>query len=789
MKFSYNWLRRHLDTNIPASEIANGITSIGIEVENCENKYEYLSNFTIAIIEEAGKHPNADKLKLCKVFDGKNRYNVVCGAHNARAGIKVVLAKPGVIIPDTGSKLKTGNIRGIKSEAMMCSKRELMLGTDHDGIIEVDNNANIGDSALNALSLDETIFEVSITPNRSDCFSVHGIARDASVKGLGRLITLEKIPFKSSILHDININFANGVDKFCKGMATIVIKGAKNLDSPDWMKKFLKSADLNPISAIVDITNFINFDLGQPLHAYDISKINNNNIDIRFANNGEFFEDLKGRKYDLTNDVLVSADNNGPLCLLGLIGGERSSCSSDTVDIILEAAWLDPIYISTVGKKLNLTTDARTRFERGIDNNNIIYSLQYAAHLITTICGGQYSEIKITGNIGNEPIIIPFSKEVFEKLSGISIEENLIKSILTNLGCEIDDDFNVKVPSYRHDINIKEDLVEEILRIYGYEHCTESKIEIKHSDLANTTYKNIKKCREIRRRLCFQGLDECMNYSFISEKQATLFGEIKDYLEVENPISNTMSYLRRSLLPGIITGYERIINKSDFVSGLFELGNIFENIDEQKLYISGVRGEILQQKRWNKEIKYTNAYDVKSDLCAVLECFGIQESKLEIRHDELPKYYHPAKSGIVYLGPKIIGVFGEAHPALLKQLDLKEKLFFFEVNISELRKLKQKSSSFIEKKLQNIERDFAFLSPIGVQASSYINAIRKCNNFIEDVILFDLYNGPNIEQGYISMAIRVVINQKDSVMSDSDIKLISNDIINSISNLGGCIRD
>lgn len=785
MKFSYSWLKRHLNTTSPAEEIADGLTTLGLEVESCHNEYNYLKDFKVAVIESAEKHPNADKLKVCKVFDGTNRYNIVCGAPNARAGIKVVLATPGTIIPDTNSKLKQGSIRGVTSEAMMCSKRELKLGLDHDGIIELPQDAVLGSSILDALNLNDYNFDISLTPNRSDCFGVRGVAREAAALNLGHLKPLDAVNIKKTIKHDINIVIDPEAANSCLAVATLLIRGIRNTNSPEWLRSLLKSADIGSISAVVDVTNFINIDLCRPLHAYDAKRIVGD-FRVRLALENEIFEDLKSKKHLLSNKMIVSSDDVSPLCLMGIIGGSRGCCIDETTDILLEAALFDPVYIANVGQTLNISTDSRTRFERGVDPSVTLYSLELAAELITEICGGEISEIKVSGKVEENLVKIPFSGDIFRKLSGFELDDTVIRDSLGKLGFTVDSDFVVTVPSYRKDISIKEDLVEEVLRIYGYNNVRDIELPIKDHFTSDIFARKLL-VRSIRRLMCFQGLDETINYSFISKKQAELFGDTVDYVELSNPIAETMSHMRRSLIPGLVEGYKRIINKSDTITGLFEVGNVFYNVDKQYLMIAGLRGHILSEKTWQQGKIITDPYSVKQDLFALLQLFDISDTKVQVSRDGLPKYYHPGKSGALRLGPNVIGYFGQVHPATLIHLDVKEPLFIFECDLEVLFAVKRKSKQFIEKKFQNISRDFAFLAPKEIPAINFMRDIKKAHTSITDALLFDVYQYEG-KDNMISLAVRVTIEQLNSTMSEKEIQEISNCVIAAIEKNGGELR-
>lgn len=786
MKFSYNWLKRHLDTTCPPEEIADGLTSLGIEVEGCETQYGYLKDFKVAVIEDVKQHPDADKLHLCVVYDGVKRYNVVCGAHNVRNGLKVVLALPGVVIPDSGFKLKPGKIRGVESEAMMCSKRELKLGTDHDGIIEMPDTAVVGNDVLTEMGLKDAIYDISITPNRSDCFGVRGVAREAAAKGLGKLKDLEPLNIQESIPHDVNIVVDECAKKCCTTLATVVIRGAKNTGSPDWLKSYLHAAGLNSISAIVDVTNFINLDLCRPLHAYDINKMHGD-FKLELTRGGEIFEDLKGGRHTLSEGMLVSKDVDSILCLMGIIGGQHSTCEMSTTDILLEAAIFDPVYISRTGQKLNICTDSRTRFERGVDPEMTVYSLQLAAKMITDLCGGRVSEIKITHKAEHAKTIIPFSGAFFRKVSGLQISDEVIKGHLKRFGFTVDGSFNVSVPSYRSDVQIQEDLVEEVLRLYGYDHIEDEPLE-QIDTFKNAVYKNNHATRAVRRALCARGLDEVMNYSFISEEQAKLFGGVDLHIELANPIADTMKYMRRTLLPLLISGYERIVNKSERVSGLFEVGNVFEDVSKQVLAAGGIRGKTYLEKDWRSPGVSTDVYHVKEDLFSLFRVFGLDDLKLNISGDKLPLYYHPGVSASVCLGPNVIGYFGQIHPVVSDSLSLKEDLFVFECNIDRLLSIKDKRRAFVEQKLQNLYRDFAFYANKSTPVLDFIKAIKSSHDKIVNVVVFDMYDSGDVGENRVSIAVRITITQGESTMSDAEIQEVCYTVIRNIEKLGGEIR-
>lgn len=786
MKFSYNWLKRHLDTTCPPEEIAEGLTSLGIEVESCETPYGYLKDFKVAVIEDVKQHPDADKLHLCVVYDGVKRYNVVCGAHNVRNGLKVVLALPGVVIPDSGFKLKPGKIRGVESEAMMCSKRELKLGTDHDGIIEMPDTAVVGNDVLTEMGLKDAIYDISITPNRSDCFGVRGVAREAAAKGLGKLKDLEPLNIQESIPHDINIVVDEDAKKCCPTLATMLIRGVRNTESPEWLKSYLQAAGMNSISAIVDITNFVNLDLCRPLHAYDINKLHGD-FQLKLANGNEEFNDLKGVKHSLSDGMLVSKDNDAILCLMGVIGGKHSTCEMSTTDILLEAAIFDPVYISRTGQKLNICTDSRTRFERGVDPEMTAYALQMAAKMITDLCGGRASEIKVSHEAKRENNIIPFSGEFFRKISGFQISDEVIKEHLNRFGFTVDESFNVSVPSYRSDVQIQEDLVEEVLRLYGYDHVEDEPLK-QVDTFKNAVYKNNHATRAVRRALCSRGLDEAMNYSFISEEQAALFGSVDNHIELANPIADTMKYMRRTLLPLLISGYERIVNKSERVNGLFEVGNVFESISKQVLMAGGIRGKAYLEKDWRNPGVNTDVYHVKEDLFSLFRVFGLDDLKLSVTNSNLPSYYHPGISGSVSLGPNVIGYFGQIHPAVSEALSLKEELFVFECNIDRLLSIKDKRRAFVEQKLQNLYRDFAFYADKGEPVLNFIKAIKSSHDKIISVVVFDMYESEDIGENRVSIAVRITITQGDATMSDAEIQDVCSTVIRNIEKLGGEVR-
>lgn len=786
MKFAFSTLQQYLQTNASVSEICEKLTNIGLEIESFEDKAQSLQSFTVAQILEAKPHENSNKLKICQVqtIDSEKPLQIICGAANARSGIKVAYAKIGSVIPVNQMVIKKAKIAGVESNGMLCSTSELGLKGDDAGIIEIDEKFQIGDKISDIFGCNEQIIEINVTPNRGDCLGVYGIARDLAASGIGNLKKLEIAEKEAEF--DFPLIIENNAKEACSYAAFRAIKNVKNCESPAWLKEKLENVGLNSISAIVDVTNYVMHVLNRPMHAYDASKIDGE-INIRFAKKGEKFTSLKDVEYALDEKILTISDAKNILGIAGIIGSKDSGCSMDAVDIILESAFFAPQNISYAGRKLNILSDARYRFERGTDEASCLDGINLATTLILEICGGNLSETKIIGQ-KSELRKINFDVNKIKKLIGVEIPKEKVKEIFTNLGFAVDENFTVTIPSHRSDIKESHDLVEEAIRLFGYDKILPKKLENINS-LAKNRVSTINKARLT---LANQGLIETINWSFIDENLLKLFDEINENLFIKNPISSEMNHMRTSLTIGLIQSYKKNYLRQNSNLGIFEIGNVFAFEDEkivQKQMISALRaGKNQEQSHYNEQRDF-DIFDVKQDFAKLVEGFGLNFDNLQIETANAPKYYHPHRFARLKLGKNIIGYFGEIHPKIAKEFDVKTRLNLFEVFVDALpNSQKNKNKPYAVNDFQAVERDFAFLSDENLAVGDLINAVLKVDkNLIKEVGVFDIFSGKNIEAGKKSIAIRVKI-QAEKTLTSEEIDELSNKIIEAARSKGAVIR-
>lgn len=784
MKFTLSWLKEFLKTNATLEEIINKLNSIGLEVENIENRAKGLEDFKIAKIISAQKHPNAEKLQVCQVNDGNNVLQIVCGAANARAGLYVTLAPIGALIPTNGLVIKESQIRGVTSQGMLCSASELALDSDNDGIMELTANDNdLGQKFAQFLLLDDPIIELSITPNRGDCLGVYGIARDLAASGLGELIfpkyDLAANSFQSG--KNVKINSSEGCSQF---IARYFRNVSNSEQSPEWLKQRLESIGKKSISRLVDITNYINFTFGRPLHVYDADKITGN-LQVRFAKNGEKITALDNQIYDLSNDILVISDDVQPKSVAGIIGGLDSGCGLDTKNVILEVAVFDPIIVAKAGRGLQILSDSRYRFERGVDAEFIENAAKIATKMIIDLCGGEASEIIKEGDFKQDSKIIQFDRNMVENLLGCHIDDKLIDDILSKLGFKIQGN-SLTVPSWRHDVNCPQDIVEEIARIYGYDNIPNiamPKTNINNNVLLSVLQKNIAKTR---RALVQSGMDEIVSWSFMSLKKSLDFGVINDELVILNPISSELDIMRSNILPNLLDIVQKNYAKGVASCSIFEIGPVFLNpkIDGQKLNISGVRFGTNVQKNIFATSRQFDVFDVKADALYALEMMGASVDNLQIAYN-IPSYYHPGKSASLQLGKNILAYFGQIHPKILAKFDLTSPVFAFELLVDNINLPKNKKSKARKKLIispyQSSVRDFAFLVDEAVSIEDILRVVRNVNkDLIRGINLFDIYRGKNIDDGKKSIAFSVTIQSNEKTLTDSEIEVVSQNIIDNL---------
>ncbi len=784
------WLKEHLKTKANQNEIVEKLTNIGLEVESIKENPVELEKFKIAKIIKVERHPNADKLKVCDVsIGGKEILKVVCGAKNAREGLISIYAPPGAVIPKTKFQLKIAKIRGVESEGMLCSENELNLSGESEGIIELKNKeAEIGKSYFKNKS--ETSVNISITPNRADCLGIRGIARDLSSTGIGKLIPLKKKKINKSIKNSIKISIKNDPSQGCLVFGSCYLKNISNRESPEWLKNKLLSIGLKPISAVVDITNYIMFDLNRPLHAYDADKIDREII-VRDAKDGEEFKGLDNKKYKLKKGMCVISDKSGILGLGGIIGGTKTSTEFETKNILLESAYFIPSSIRKTARELGLNTDAKYRFERGIDPDSVTEGLEMATELILKICGGQASKFNFIGKKNQKNKIINFEIDKFENLIGIPISTKEAVKIFSSLefkckkGAKV---LKIEVPSWRPDITQDVDLVEELIRIKGFNNI--KLIEPLRKREKETLNFKQKLFHLSQRSLASKGYLETVTWSFTDSKIDKQFTKGEKEIFILNPISSDLNVLRRSIFSNLATHLKKNQDRGYEDISLFEIGPTFfgKNPGEQQIVIGALKSGKVGRKSWIDNDRDVDVFDIKSDTVKTLIELGVPEEDLFIT-EHTKQCYHPGRSGAVTLkserGPHI-AYFGEIHPAIINKIDFKDPnvygLEIFLKNIPEpSKKIRQTKRSFKASDFQKSERDFAFVIDKIFKVGLLEKLIREIDDtLIKKVTTFDIYEGENIPKDKKSVAINVTLQAEDKTLSEKDLDQISKKIIDAV---------
>ena len=791
------WLKEHLKTAAKENEIIDQLTNIGLEVEAIKENSGEMGKFKIAKVLKAEKHPNADKLKVCDVtIGGKEILKVVCGAPNVREGLITIYAPPGAVIPKTNFELKVAKIRGVESKGMLCSESELNLSNESEGIIELKNNEKeIGKSYFKGSS--QRAIDISITPNRADCLGIRGIARDLSSAGVGKLIQPIRKKIKQNTKHQVKTSIAKEKNQGCYIFGSCYIKNITNKESPEWLKNKLIALGLKPISAVVDITNYVMFDLNRPLHAYDSDKINKEII-VRNAKEGEIFDALDKKKYKLKKDMCVISDKSGVLGLGGIIGGTTTSTELETKNILLEAAYFSPSSIRKTARELNINTDAKYRFERGIDPNSIKEGLELATELILKICGGEASKFQIVGKTNKKNKIINFQVEKFEKLIGISITAKEIDKILSSLGFKCKKSkksLKIEVPSWRPDVSLDEDLIEELIRIKGFDNI--KLIEPSKNRTQDTLNFKQKLFHLSQRSLASKGYMEIVTWSFTDSKIDKLFSKGEKEIPILNPISSDLNVLRRSIFSNLAFYLKKNQDRGYEDLSLFEIGPTFfgKNPGEQQIVVGGLKSGKINRKSWLDKERDVDVFDIKSDTIKTLIELGIEEKYLFVS-DNTKHSYHPGRSGSITLksekGPHL-AYFGEIHPAIIKNLDYKDNnIFGFEIFLKNIpepnKKLRLSKKSFQASDYQKSERDFAFV----IDKIFKIGALEKIisevdESLIQNVSTFDIYEGENIPKDKKSVAINVTLQAVDKTLTENDLDEISKKIIDTVSKKTGAI--
>jgi phenylalanyl-tRNA synthetase beta chain len=791
MKFPLSWLKDHLETDADAATIADKLTNIGLEVESLEDAGARLKDFVVGYVMSAEKHPNADRLKLCMVDAGDGvPVQIVCGAPNAHTGMKGVFARAGVVIPASGEVLKVATVRGVESRGMLCSGRELLLSDDHDGIIELAADAKVGQPAAPALGLNDAVIDVAITPNRGDCTSVYGIARDLAAAGLGKLKTppVKPVAGKYPCPIKIALNFTPETKSACPLFAGRFVRGVKNSPSPKWVQDRLKAIGLRPISALVDVSNLVAHDRGRPLHVFDADKLVGN-MQARLAKPGETLLALDGKTYMLDSEMCIIADDGAARGIAGVMGGEETGCSETTVNVFIESAYFDPVRIAATGRKLGLQSDARYRFERGVDPEFVVPGLELATQLILDWCGGTPSDIVVAGAVPPRRREIAFSSAMVKRLGGLDVPEAQIVRILTGLGFAVEGSPSLKVtpPSWRSDVEGPADLVEEVVRIYGLEHVPSVPMSRPNAISRPVLTPAQKRLRLARRALAARGFNETISFTFIPRAHASLFGGGDDARQLENPIAADLDALRPSLLPSLLAAAQRNAARGFSDLMLFEIGAAFLSgmPGDQQTVAAGIRiGSGVRS--WTKASHPADAFDAKGDMLAVFEAAMGTPMAAPLKAGA-PSWYHPGRSGTLALGPKLLATFGELHPKLLATFDLKGPASAFEVFLDAIPESKSKSkASFAPSPYQAVERDFAFVVEAKVTAEEIVRAAKAAERaLIETVSVFDVYEGKGVPEGKKSIAIAIRLQPNDRTLTDAEIDTIGQKIVAAVAKATG----
>ena len=789
MKFSYSWLCEHLETDKTAIEIGDALTNLGLELESFTD-YSSYSKFVVATIKDFKKHPNADRLNICKVDDGTNTYQVICGANNVKKGLKGIFAKDGMYIPGTQIHLKKGKIRGEISEGMLLSERELNLSDNHEGIIELLGNFENGTSAIEALKLNDPIFEIGITPNRGDCLGIRGVARDLSAKGFGKLKPLkfdkiEHLEFESPISWNIKND-----NNSCEYVVSRYFKNVSNSKSPDWLQNKLLSLGLRPINALVDITNFITLDLGRPLHVFDADKVEKQ-LDMRLANSNEKILALDNKEYSLDVNTTVIADSKNTLAIAGIIGGDFSGCTDDTKNVFLEVALFNPNSVAKTGRSLGINSDARYRFERGLDTNMVIEGLEYASYLINKICGGTVSKNIEAGKLLKHEHKINYNFDYFNKVIGFELDSQKQKKILDNLKFQIieinDKECDLLVPSWRNDIKNKIDIVEEIIRIYGYENIKVSVPSTSTDDVSkinnSSINKKFKAIKKLKKTLLANGISEVVTFSFHSTKaHEILKGDAT--LKISNAISDDQSFMRNSMIFNHLESAELNFKKGFKKIKLFEIGPIYNSSQSQENILSLLISSEENTNSIYKSEKF-NFYSLSKLLSNLISSLNFDIKQFHISRST-SNIFHPGQSAELYMGKKLIARYGKVHPLVMEEFSkLKDtyaiEIFFENLPIDSISRIT--TNNILDSQFQFSEKDFSFIFEKEqnlFEVQRFVKGVDK--NLIKSVEFFDLYVSKDLGDNSKSVTFRVTIQSKDKTLEDKDLDQLHKNILEKVSN-------
>jgi phenylalanyl-tRNA synthetase beta chain len=804
MKFTLPWLKEHLDTDEALPVIVDKLTMIGLEVERVEDKAALLKPFVIANVISAEKHPNADRLRVCMVDTGDGKpIQVVCGAPNARTGMKGVFSAPGTFIPGKNITLAVGTIRGVESRGMLCSAAELMISDDHDGIIELPADAPVGKSYVEWAGVSEPVIEINLTPNRPDCTGVNGIARDLGAASIGAFKDRPPKQVAGTFPCPVKVTLDFGqTPSLCPAFGLRLVKGVKNGPSPDWLQKRLTAIGLRPINALVDITNFITFDRGRPLHVFDAAKVHGH-LTVRRAKNGETLLALDGKTYTLDQGICVIADETGVESLAGIMGGEASGCSATTTDVLIESALWDEVNIAQTGRKLAINSDARYRFERGVDPAFMLPGLELATQMVLDHCGGEASELVVAGDPTPKEKIIDFPLSELPRLAGLKLSLNDVRRVLEKLGFFAAGQgkrVKVAVPSWRPDVHGRADIVEELVRIVGVDRVPSTPFPRGANARKSVLTPIQNRTRKAKRALAARGLVEAVTWSFVSKREAELFGGGKAELALANPIAAELSDMRPSLIPGLIMAAQRNADRGVADVALFEVGQIFkgDRPEDQLTAATGLRRALAKGsgigRHWSAKAEPVDAFDAKGDAFAVLAAAGAPMQALQVVPGG-PAWFHPGRSGTIQIGPQnVLGWFGELHPRAIAVLKAEGPLVAFEVLLEKIPEPKAKptrAKPLLElSPFQPVERDFAFVVDAKVKAADIVRAAQGVDKkLIVGVALFDVYEGTGIEPGKKSIAIAVTMQPRDKTMTDAEIEALGSRIVAEVGKkTGGVLR-
>jgi phenylalanyl-tRNA synthetase beta chain len=806
VKFTLAWLKEHLETSAGLDALADKLTMIGLEVERVEDRTRSYAAFRIARVVTAEKHPNADRLKVCRVDPGDGRLvQVVCGAPNARAGMLGVFAPVGAHIPGTGVDLEKGVIRGVESNGMLLSERELGLSDNHEGIVDLPEDAPVGAEYAIYAGLDDPVIDVAVTPNRPDALGVAGIARDLAAAGMGRLIERPVAPIKGSGSCPVKVRLDFGdTPSLCPAFGLRLVRGVRNGPSPEWLQRRLTAIGLRPINALVDITNLITYDRCRPLHVFDAGKISGSLV-VRRALDGEEIVALDGRTYRLDPEVCVIADNSGVESIAGVMGGERSGCDEATTDVLIESALWEPLNVAATGRRLGINTDARHRFERGVDPAFMVPGLELATAMVLKLCGGTPTDVLVAGKVPDAPAVVDFPIAEIRRLAGIEPPVEDVASILAALGFTAKKSkavgrIAVTVPSWRPDVTMKADIVEEIVRIVGVDKIPPAAMTRDPGALKPMLSPIQSRTRKAKRALAARGLIEAVTWSFIPHDHAVAFGGGSPELVLANPIAAEMSDMRPSLLPGLAAAARRNAARGFSDLAFFEVGQVYrgDGPDDQLVAAAGLRagtaGVNGSGRHWAGASAPASVFDAKADALALLDVLGLSPDKVQVSADA-PAWLHPGRSGTIRQGPKtVIGTFGEIHPKVLELIDAEGPLAAFEIILDAIPAPKARPTrtkpALALSDLQPVRRDFAFVVDGDVAAARLVRAAESVDRrLIAAVSVFDVFTGGTVGEGKKSIAIEVTLQPEERTMTDDEIDAVSQRIVAEVARTtGGTLR-